>query len=133
MRAPDKPVGLDEERVESFDLLHVAEELMGERAFRESGRVARALARSDRTTAVVTVIDDGVEIHERVTDAPTIVSVLSGSIVVSAGRRTRPSACRKGSAVVLAAACPHRVKATEPSDVVNGMVPARQLVKCVRE
>jgi quercetin dioxygenase-like cupin family protein len=115
MPAPYQPLELAEDTAESFNLKKIAEGLMSDKAFRDSGRVARTLVRSDRMTSVVTVVNEGAEIHEHATDSPAMIAVLSGNLIVTAGKKDRTHSLPAGSAVVLAAACPHRVKATEPT------------------
>lgn len=115
MTAPYQPLELAKDTAESFNLTKIAEELMSDKAFRDSGRVARTLVRDDKLTAVVTVINEGVELHEHATDSPAMISVLSGNLTVIAGEEDTTHALPAGSAAVLAAACPHRVKAAVPS------------------
>lgn len=116
MPAPYKPLEVGQDTAASFELLQVAEELMKDESFRQSGRVARTLVRSEQMTAVITAIDGGVEIHEHATDAPTMITVLSGDMVISAGEPADKETTLdlpRGAAAVLGAKCPHRLKAKE--------------------
>lgn len=110
---PYRPLKVDERWIEAFPLHAMAEQLMGEDAFAESGRNALSLVRGDEMTVVLTVMKEGAVLHEHRAPGPATVVVLIGRIRVMSGDEATP--LDAGSAVSFTANLLHAVKAVEDS------------------
>ena len=110
---PYRPLKVNETWIESFPLPAMAEQLMAEDAFSESGRNALTLVRGDEMTVVLTVMKRGAALHEHRAPGPATVILLSGRIRISAGAEETP--LESGSAVSFTANLRHAVKAVEDS------------------
>ncbi len=110
---PYRPLKANETWIESFTLHAMAEQLMGEDAFAESGRNALSLVRGDEMTVVLTVMKEGAALHEHRAPGPATVILLSGRIRISSGVEEAP--LEPGSAVSFTANLRHAVKAMEDS------------------
>ena len=110
---PYRPAYVNASWIKSFPLLAMAEQLMNEDAFAQSGRNALTLVRGDEMTVVLTVIRQGTVIHEHRVPGPATVIPLKGSIRILAGNEKMP--LESGSAVSFTADVRHAVEATEDS------------------
>ncbi len=110
---PYKPLNFSKSWIESFPLHAMAEQLMAEGPFDESGRNALSLVRGDEMTVVLTVMKAGAALHEHRAPGPATVVLLSGRIRISAGAEEMP--LEPGSAVSFTANLRHAVTAMEDS------------------
>lgn len=110
---PYRPLKVNETWIESFPLHAMAEQLMVEDAFAESGRNALSLVRGDEMTVVLTVMKEGAVLHEHRAPGPATVVLLSGRIRISSG--AEEATLESGSAVSFTANLRHAVKAAEES------------------
>lgn len=110
---PYRPLNFNNSWIESFPLHAMAEQLMGEDAFAESGRNALSLVRGDEMTVVLTVIKSGTALHEHRAPGPATVIPLSGNIRMLGGHEKMP--LEPGSAVSFTPDVLHAVKAVEES------------------
>ncbi len=94
---PYRPLNFSKSWIESFPLHAMAEQLMREDAFDESGRNALSLVRGDEMTVVLTVMKAGAALHEHRAPGPATVVLLSGRIRISAG--AEEATLESGSAV----------------------------------
>lgn len=123
---PFRPVELIPSIIKSFSLHSMAQQLMTEQVFAQSGRNALTLARSEDLTVVLTVVKAGTIIKEHQAPGPVTILPLFGRITFSTSHTKNASILlESGSAVVFAADVVHSVEANQDSAfliVIGGRV-----------
>ena len=112
---PFRPAELTASTLTAFPIHAMAQQLMTEETFHQSGRNALTLIRSTALTVVLTVLKAGVELHDHQAPAPVTLMPLFGDIVLSTEEGKTHLALDQGNAAVFAANLTHRVEAHQDS------------------
>lgn len=109
----DKPVEINEAKVEALDLESAAFRLRDSEEYVRNGRSAQTVVKGPDLTATVVMINAGVELGEHSAPATAMIIVIDGEIVFISGGNERRVA--KGGSVVFAAGERHSVRGVEES------------------
>ena len=112
---PFRPTEITDSTVASFPLLSMANQLMTEDVFENTGRNSLSLAHGNDLTVVLIALRDQGVLHEHIAPGPITVMALSGHLEFSTTPESKPLRLRTGEAAVCAARLPHSVKALEDS------------------
>jgi quercetin dioxygenase-like cupin family protein len=115
---PFRPVDLTAATLMSFPLQAMAQQLMAEEAFQQSGRNALTLLRHTALTVVLTVMRAGAVLHEHQAPAPVTLIPLFGEIGLATAAGQTPLTLTQGAGAVFAAHLTHRVEARQDSAFV---------------
>lgn len=108
------PINLAAQGAASFSLLSLAAQVRREDAYATGGKSGLTLVRQPDLTVVLTVVKQGVEIHEHKAHAPATVVVLEGAIDFQVADH-EPLYLETGATVLFDAEVPHRVSAKKDS------------------
>ncbi|MGD8330767.1 MAG: cupin domain-containing protein, partial [Acidobacteriota bacterium] len=109
----NKPIEINEAKVESFDLEAVTLRLRDSEEYVKNGRSAQTVVKGPDLTATVVMINAGVELGEHAAPASAMLVVLDGEINFISGGSERRVA--KGCSVVFAGGERHSVRGVEES------------------
>jgi quercetin dioxygenase-like cupin family protein len=112
---PFRPVELTASTFTSFPIRAMAQQLMIEEAFQQSGRNALTLIRHAALTVVLTVLKEGAVLHEHQAPAPVTLVPLFGQIVLLTDEGKTRLMLGQENTAVFAANLPHRVEAHQDS------------------
>ena len=115
---PFRPMALTAATLTSVPLQAMAQQLMTEDAFQQSGRNALTLLHHKDLTVVLTVMKAGAMLHEHQAPAPVTLLPLFGEIVLSAAEGQPALPLTLGTGAVFAAHLTHRVEARQDSAFV---------------
>jgi quercetin dioxygenase-like cupin family protein len=115
---PFRPVELTPSTLTAFPLQGMAQQLMTEEAFQQSGRNALTLIHQTHLTVVLTVLKAGAILQEHHAPAPVTLLPLFGEIVLTSPGGTTRLTLDPSTAAVFAANLPHRVEARQDSAFV---------------
>jgi quercetin dioxygenase-like cupin family protein len=112
---PFRPVALAATTLTSFPVHAMAQQLMAEDAFQQSGRNALTLIRDTHVTVVLTVLKAGAILQEHHAPAPVALIPLFGNVVLLADAGRKSTELDSGTIGAFAAHLEHRVEATQDS------------------
>ena len=115
---PFRPMALTTATLTSVPLQAMAQQLMTEDAFQQSGRNALTLLHHKDLTVVLTVMKAGAMLHEHQAPAPVMLLPLFGEIVLSAAEGQTALPLTPETGAVFAAHLTHRVEARQDSAFV---------------
>jgi quercetin dioxygenase-like cupin family protein len=112
---PFRPLELTASTLTSFPIRAMAQQLMSEESFQQSGRNALTLMHNAVLTVVLTVLKAGAVLHEHRAPAPVTLVPLFGQIVLFTDEGKARLTLDQENTAVFAANLPHRVEAHQDS------------------
>lgn len=120
-----QPSDLSATICKALPLKTMAEQMMAEEVYASSGKNARTLALSEEMSVVLTVVREGMEIHEHKAPGPVTLVGISGRVSLSRTGHHEPIMIESGSGASMSAGVRHSVKAEQPSSfliIIGGRV-----------
>jgi quercetin dioxygenase-like cupin family protein len=115
LERPFRPADLTATALESFDLNHLAAQLVLEPQYEEEGKAGITLARDAHVSVVLAALRRGSELREHRAPASALVTLLSGRMTFVSERGSKRTEMVPGTLVAFAADLDHALVADEDS------------------